>query len=207
VKPQQLSWIEYRRGVAANPERRAQLADAGLRVLARSGARGLTHRSVDAEAGVSTGTTSNYFRSRDLLLGALAERILVRIAPDPDRLEPLAGAEPSLDLMVTYVEYIHERLTAAPDLTLALFELRLEATRRPALAEILGATLRGSYELDVEFNEAAGLPGGAFEIALLHFALDGFLLDQLTTPIASDLDPSTVLSALVRRLVAPGVDG
>jgi DNA-binding transcriptional regulator YbjK len=193
--------------VAANPERRVQLADAGLRVLAHSGARGLTHRAVDAEAEVAIGTTSNYFRSRDLLLGALAERILVRIAPDPDRLEPLAGVEPSVDLMVTYVGYIHERLTAAPELTLALFELRLEATRRPALAEILGATLRGSYAQDVDFNEGAGLPGGAFEIALLHFAVDGFLLDQLTTPIAPALDPSTVLSALVRRLVGRGDDG
>jgi DNA-binding transcriptional regulator YbjK len=193
--------------VAANPERRAQLADAGVHVLARSGARGLTHRAVDAEAKVATGTTSNYFRSRDLLLGAMAERILVRIAPDPARLEALAEAEPSLDLTVRYIEYIHERLTATPELTLALFELRLEATRRPALAEILGATLRGSYAMDVEFNASARLPGGRFEIALLHFALDGFLVDQLTTSIAPDLEPSTVLSALVRRLVGPSADG
>ena len=50
-----------------NPVRRAQLADAGIRILAREGARGLTHRAVDAEAGVPTGTASNYFRTREAI--------------------------------------------------------------------------------------------------------------------------------------------
>ena len=38
--------------------RRAELADAALRVVAREGSRGLTHRAVDEEAGVPTGTAS-----------------------------------------------------------------------------------------------------------------------------------------------------
>ena len=123
-----------------NPERRTQLADAGLAVLAESGARGLTHRAVDAAAGLPAGTASNYFKTRDALLGALGERIFERLAPDDAVLEPLAAREPGLELMTDYVHYIVERLLGRPELTLALLELRLEAARRPGLHEILSRT-------------------------------------------------------------------
>jgi hypothetical protein len=51
--------------------------------LAREGARGLTFRAVDAEAGVATGTATNYFRTRDDLLNHAALRIHERFGPDP----------------------------------------------------------------------------------------------------------------------------
>jgi len=188
--------------VARNVERRTALADAGLRVLAATGARGLTHRAVDAEAGVPIGTTSNYFRSRDALLGALGERIMERFAPDDRVLAELAAREPSLELFTDYVRYIVERTTRQPELTRALIELRLEAVRRPGLARILGETLRRGYRNDVAFHAVSGLPGGAFEVALLHYAVDGLLLDMLTTSIDAGFDPDEVVSALVTRLVA-----
>ncbi|MEV1144771.1 TetR family transcriptional regulator [Micromonospora sp. NPDC049799] len=187
--------------MARNVERRAALADAGLRVLAATGARGLTHRAVDAEAGVPIGTASNYFRSRDALLGALGERIMQRFAPDEAVLAGLATREPSPELLTDYVRYIVERTTRQPDLTRALIELRLEAARRPDLAAILGDTLRRGYRDDVTFHVAAGLPGGAFEVALLHYAVDGLLLDLLTTSIGAGFDPDDVVAALVSRLV------
>jgi DNA-binding transcriptional regulator YbjK len=51
--------------MAGNPERRAALVDAGVAVLAREGARGLTYRAADTDAGVPLGTASNYFHGRD----------------------------------------------------------------------------------------------------------------------------------------------
>ncbi|RKN50970.1 TetR/AcrR family transcriptional regulator [Micromonospora endolithica] len=187
--------------MARNTERRAALADAGLRVLAATGARGLTHRAVDAEAGVPLGTASNYFRSRDALLGALGERIMERFAPDQAVLAELGARQPSPALLTDYVRYIVERTTRQPDLTRALIELRLEAARRPDLARILGDTLRRGYREDVAFHLAAGLPGGGFEVALLHYAVDGLLLDLLTTSIDAGFDPDAVVAALVSRLV------
>ncbi|MEU4778053.1 TetR family transcriptional regulator [Micromonospora sp. NPDC023633] len=187
--------------MARNVERRAALADAGLRVLAATGARGLTHRAVDAEAGVPTGTASNYFRSRDALLGALGERIMERFAPDERVLAELGSREPSLELFTDYLRYIVERTTRQPDLTRALIELRLEAARRPDLARILGDTLRRGYRDDVAFHLASGLPGGAFEVALLHYAIDGLLLDLLGTSIEAGFDPDDVVVAFVSRLV------
>ncbi|MEU5564737.1 hypothetical protein [Micromonospora musae] len=49
---------------------------------------------------------------------------------------------------------------------------------------------------------AAGLPGGAFEVALLHYAMDGLPLDPLTTSVDAGFDADEVFSAFVARLVA-----
>lgn len=184
----------------SNPERRTRLTDAGLAVLAEAGARGLTHRAVDAAAGLPAGTASNYFRTRDALLGALGERIFERLAPDEQVLAPLALREPSPELLVDYVRYIVERLLARPELSLALFELRLEAVRRPELYEILSRTLQRGFELDVAFHLQAGLPGGAEEVRLLHFAVNGLVLDQLTPGTGRPYDVEELTGDLVRRL-------
>jgi AcrR family transcriptional regulator len=187
--------------MVSNPQRREQLADAGLRVLARDGARGLTHRAVDREAGVPAGTASNYFRSRDALLGGLGERIFQRLTPEPDVLAGLSVRAPSTDLFVDYIRDIVRRLTAVPDLARALIELRLEGVRRPELGRILGATLRHGYRDDVACHRTTGLDGGPFEIALLHYAIDGLILDLLTTSIGADVDVDDVVRAYVTRLV------
>jgi DNA-binding transcriptional regulator YbjK len=189
--------------VPRNTERRIQLADAGLAVLAESGARGLTHRAVDAAAGLPAGTASNYFRTRDALLGALGERIFERLAPDQAVLAPLAEREPSIDLVVDYVRYIVERLLGRPELSLALFDLRLEAARNPGLHEILSRTLQQGFDADVLFHVQAGLPGGAEEVRLLHFAVDGLVLDQLTPGTGRRYDVDAVTARIVRRLVRP----
>jgi DNA-binding transcriptional regulator YbjK len=184
--------------VARNDERRRELADAGLAVLARDGARGLTHRAVDTAAGAPAGTASNYFRSREALFAGLFARIGERLAPDPAVAADLAAREPSRELFAAYIRDIVARLGAEREVTLALFELRLEAARRPELRGTVGEWLRANFAGDVEFNRRAGLPGGAAEVALFHYAIDGLLFDRLTTSI----DGSTPTDEVVDRLVA-----
>lgn len=186
-----------------NAVRRAELADAGLAVLARDGARGLTHRAVDRVAGVPEGTAANYFRSRDQLLGALGDRVFERLAPDPLRLGTLEQREPDLALFAEYMRYIIERTTAHPDLTLALFELRLEARRRPELASVLEQTLQRNFRFDVDYALHAGFAVGAFEVELMHYAINGLLFDLLTPSIGGDATTDEVLDALVTRLLGP----
>lgn len=177
-------------------------------MLSDGGMRRLTHRAVDAEAALPQGTCSNYFRSRALLLHALAERALERLAPTEDRLAELATLGEGVDASVDYVRYIVERLLGAPEPSRALFELRLEASRDAALAELVGGTLRQAYAQDVAFNEGRALRGGALEIALLHFAIDGLVFDQLTMALDPDLGVDDVVDALVRRILhLPLADG
>ena len=183
--------------MAKNEERRRSLADAGLGVLAREGSRGLTHRAIDEAVGAPTGTTSNYFRSREALITGLVERIGERLAPTEADLERRAVETPSRALFADYLRDIVRRLTTEREVTLALFELRLESTRRPEVAAVLGAWQRAGFDGDVAFNTAAGLPGARREIALFHYAVDGLLLDRLTTP----LDPGTSTDEIVDALV------
>ncbi|QEO14274.1 TetR family transcriptional regulator [Agromyces intestinalis] len=190
--------------MAKNDTRRRTIADAGLAVLAREGSRGLTHRAVDEAAGVPVGTTSNYFRSRDALIGGLVTRIGERLAPTPEDLERRAAEPPGRELFAAYIRDIVRRLTDHREVTLALMELRLEAARRPELAEVLEAWQRDGFAADVAFNEAAGLPGGAREIALLHYAIDGLMLDRLTTSIDPGTATDDIVDDLVRGLLGSG---
>lgn len=187
--------------MAKNEARRRLIADVGLAVLAREGSRGLTHRAVDEAAGVPVGTTSNYFRSREALIAGLVERIGERLAPTPEDLALRAAAAPGPALFADYMRAIVRRLTANREVTLALFELRLESSRRPEVAAVLGAWQRAGLDEGVAFNTAAGLPGGRREIALFHYALDGLLLDRLTTPIDPDTTTDAVIDALVDGLL------
>lgn len=187
--------------MARNDERRRGLADAGLAVLAREGARGLTHRAVDDASGSPRGTASNYFRSREDLLRALVDRIGERLAPDPAVAAAIAEREPDKAAFAAYIRDIVHRLTQAHEVTLALFELRLEAARRPEIAELIGGWQRAGFAGDVAFNAAAGLPGDAFDIALFHYAIDGVMLDRLTTPIDPETATEAIVDALVQRLL------
>lgn len=184
--------------MAKNDTRRGALADAGIAVLAREGSRGLTHRAIDSQAGVPTGTTSNYFRTREALIAGLFERIGARLAPSPADVEARSAEAPSRALFAAHVRDIVRRLTAEPEVTLALYELRLEAARRPELAAALGEWQRAGLEADVAFNAAAGLPGGRREIVLLHYAIEGLVFDLLTSPI----DPETPIDEVVDAFVA-----
>ncbi|AKT42113.1 TetR/AcrR family transcriptional regulator [Chondromyces crocatus] len=193
--------------MARNEERRRKLLDASIHVLAQQGARGLTHRAVDAEAGVPTGTASNYFRSRDALVAQIFERISERLKPDPEVLAALARRRPSRALFADYMRDIVARLTRERMVTLALFELRLEATRNPEIAQRVGEWMRNGFVADVAFNERAGLPGGRHEIALFHYALDGLLLDRLTISLDPETPTDDVVDALVSGLLPSRLPG
>lgn len=177
------------------------IADAGLGVLAHHGARGLTHRAIDQAASLPNGTTSNYFRSRTALVEGLVDRIGERLTPTAREIEQRNAATPSPALFADYIRDIVRRLTSESDVTLALFELRLESNRRPDVAALLSAWQRAGFEADVAFNAAARLPGGRREIALFHYAIDGLILDRLTTSIDPDTSTDDVIDDLVAGLL------
>ncbi len=190
--------------MAKNRERRLALLDAGLRVLAREGGRGLTHRAVDNEAGLPQGTCVNYFRSRDQLFQALGERIFERLTPSPEELEESSAKPPSRARFVELMHELMERVRAQPELQLALLELRLESTRRPALEQALTKTLRRAFDLDVAFHEKAGLPGGRTEVILLHLAMGGLILNTFTLPgVLEVAERDELIGTIVARLVPP----
>lgn len=141
-----------------NPERRAALLDAAVGVLAREGARGLTFRAVDAEAGVPVGTASNYFADRDALLHQIDARLKERLTPDPAVIEELLASPKDRTLVMAFMRDLLARVTGDRTGYLAHLELRLEATRRPALHASYTESVRGELEFGMRFHREADSP-------------------------------------------------
>ncbi len=97
------------------------------------------------------------------------------------------------------------RLIDRRSVYLALLELRLEATRRPALQEMLTKRVRDDLEFNVTNHAASGLPGDRDTVVLLYLALTGLVIEQLTLPgvLADDGTVEDLVSTVVRG-VTPG---
>ncbi|WP_309050062.1 TetR family transcriptional regulator [Streptomyces sp.] len=188
--------------MARNPERRTALLDAAIEVLADEGARGLTFRAVDARAGVPTGTSSNYFTDRDQMLSQVADRIFVRLTPEPGAIDTALLPAPSRELVVELMRWLARRMAAERSCYLGLFELRLEAARRPELRTRFTEVLRSDLDLNIRLHLDSGMPGDADTVRLLYFALTGLLFDHFTVPgLHGERDLDELIETVVTRIV------
>jgi len=122
-----------------NPDqRRRELCDAAIRLLADDGIKGVSHLKVDRKAGVADGTTSFYFRTRSALLQAVAVRVseldlkdLTAAARSQSSADAVTGGQPSALATLVMRSATGARLTR----TKARYELALQAVRDPLLDE------------------------------------------------------------------------
>ncbi|WP_204081806.1 TetR/AcrR family transcriptional regulator [Mycobacterium riyadhense] len=120
-----------------NPaERRRELCDAAIALLAIDGAKGLSHLKVDRKAAVADGTTSFYFRTRSALLRGVAERLAELDLANLQSVADSAGAVHSSPSQLS-VMVIQSGIEPRLSLTKARYELTMHATRDPELAAIL----------------------------------------------------------------------
>jgi DNA-binding transcriptional regulator YbjK len=172
-----------------NPARRRALTDAAIDLLAASGVHGVSHRAVDQAAGLPPGTASNYFPSREALLVAAAHRVVELHHTDTDELtahdnsaetRPAGLADTMVDLLTASL------LTAATTLRTryqAIYELQLEAVRRPALASALAGLADSSTRFTAADHAKRGLPIPAEAIPALVTLYGGTLFTLITTPV------------------------
>ncbi|MEV7206067.1 MULTISPECIES: TetR family transcriptional regulator [unclassified Streptomyces] len=194
--------------VRRNDERRAALVDAAIEVLAAQGARGLTFRAVDTEAGVPVGTASNYFANRDDLLTQAGARVYERLHPDEATVARQRAAGRDRDTYVLLMRELVDRIASFRTGYLALLELRLEATRRPELRAVLTERVRADVAANVAYHEASGLPGDATAVKLLILTLNWLIVEQLTLPdVFTPAERDELVAAAVERLVTPEGDG
>jgi DNA-binding transcriptional regulator YbjK len=179
-------------------DRRTEILDAALRVLAEHGMRGLTHRAVDAAAGIAPGSTSYYFRSRSALVtGCVARLVEIDLAVEV----PEEAAAPPEALVDALVGVAVAMASSQRHRTLARYELSLAAAREPHLRAALmegGDTIR---RLGARTLAAAGAsdPGGA--AAELAALLDGLVI---TAMVRGPHEPAA-LAAWVRSPIERAV--
>ena len=164
-----------------NPERRTQILHAAVDILADIGVGGVTHRQVDARAGLPPGTTSNYFRTRVALLEAVTSHVADLHWQRVAILQSVVGQPQSRD----GVKALMTRMITDPDeqsrrRNAARFELFLEGTRRPelrpALSEIQAAAMKSASLI----LEAAGFNPSTEQMGELSRLLNGLAFSNLT---------------------------
>jgi DNA-binding transcriptional regulator YbjK len=181
--------------------RREQALDAAIRVLGTQGSRGLTHRAVDAEAGLAAGSTSNYFRSRDALVAAVLDRA-TRL--DVESFTQLAGQVRAVDAE-RFAGYLADALRRLADegrtLSLARYAIFLEAALRPPLRARVAAGFAELTRLGEGWLDRLGSTDPAGDTRRLLMYLDGLLMHQLAHP-EPEFDPRPAITALLRGMLA-----
>ena len=181
-------------------DRRTELLDCALTLLAEQGLRGLTHRAVDQVAGLPAGSTSYYFRTRAALVegcvGRLLELDLAVEVPSVLAAHPAALLDVLTGIGVAMA-------TAQRRRTLARYELSLAAVREPDLRPPLiegGDTLRRLAAQALVGWGAADPDAAAAEVAAV---LDGLVFTAL---LRGPHDPSA-LAAWLRPALARALAG
>ncbi len=171
--------------------RRRALIEATVRVIARDGAGGVTHRTVAKEAGLPTTATTYYFDSIDALLTAALTSCMEE---DSARIERLAE-EPgdAAERLRTLAGLMAELLTA-PGHLLAEFEMYLLAARRP---EQRAATRRWQEALAAFARQLTDDP---VRVKLFARAYDGLLLQGL---LADEPPTAGEFEEMLRELLLP----
>jgi DNA-binding transcriptional regulator YbjK len=168
-----------------NLQRRQMLTDAAIDVLGRRGIHQLSHRAVDDAAGLPPGTTTNYFKSRDDLLEAAARRVADLQVADMEAAAGLSG-ETGLDGLTALLgRSLYEGATRYRTRFLAIFELSLEATRRPALLDALSHSAAASLSATVRQHRVLGLQTPPEQVQALIALFGGALFALVTAPPAA----------------------
>jgi AcrR family transcriptional regulator len=191
------------------------LADAAIGLIAGRGMRSLTHRAVDAAAGVPIGTTSNHFRTRRELLRGVLIRIAAineeRLARLPGPAAGSAGAPASRAerfaeagaLAERVALFVDGQISAHRPATLARMACEIEVASDPDLREILhsGDIFRRMAIGAVSRLGAADPPRQADGLIAL---LDGLQYDRLvgigslTAARAGTTESRAEIAAVVR---------
>jgi AcrR family transcriptional regulator len=176
------------------PDRRPQLLDAALAVVAHKGMKGLTHRAVDAAAGLAEGTTSNYYRNRAALVEAVLDRLLEL---DADLLRNVGPAGPPSNATELAGQLAAMVLTLAGEhagLTRARLALSLD---RPESVTAGHFRLVGGLEHALAALGIADAAARARDVADYG---DGLILHLLT--VRRDEEPdAAAIAAAIRRLL------
>jgi AcrR family transcriptional regulator len=204
-----------------NPRRRRELADAAIALLASSGVHGLTHRTAETAAGLPAGTASNYFRSREALLVAAAERIAELHYADMSQAaqqyqDNAASGSPQLPVPGSPGEQLVDLLagsllvatTVHRERYLAVVELLLEARRRPALAAALADLQEIATGFTAGLHAELGLPIPASAVPTLMALYEGALFTLLTAlPELATEDAARTLAHAIVHGALPGWPG
>ncbi len=186
------------------------IADAAITLLGELGARGLTHRAVDAQAGLPLGSTSAYCRSRiDLLSVALKRHAELDLADLDEDAQGWMAAPGGLDAFVSaLVARIQTWLLPQHRTRLvARFELFLIASRTPELADVVAHQREQFFARTLAALQHLKVPAPEAVTPALMAMVDAVLFGQIgrqAPPFDAALCKATLLHLVSMKPVASG---
>lgn len=156
-------------GVAYGTGRQA-LLEAAIRVVARQGLRGLTYRSVAAEAGVTHGSVRYHFGDWNTLVEEALAFCVERSIEGAE----LTSAGPGFD---GFAAGLASLVAADPEAQAFQYELTMEARRRPELLPVM-ARVNDTYRTAVHRELARNGFDDPDLTNLVFTALDGLVFHQ-----------------------------
>lgn len=184
-------------------ETRRSVLDATLRVLARVGPHGVTHRAVAAEAGASVRATTYYFASRDELLrealahytrGAIGRFRTIESALKAAGSMSVDDAADALAVIVI-ADVVGDRVGL-----IAEYELALEAARTPSLEKVYREFQAALEAMLATHARVLGAPEPKLAARLVLATLRGLELEALARP--SEVPNQRAIARVFRRLLA-----
>jgi len=189
--------------------RREDLLDAAIRVLGESGIHALTHRAVDAAAGLPAGSASNHFRTRDALLNAVVERFAARERANWEDIAARVCPATPQELAQALTVFAQDSTGPQRTLTLARYAILVEASSHPSLRAQLTVTGARVNAWFMNWLRIAGSANPQRDAPILMNHWTGLVLHQLASPDPA-FDPAAQITELVTTVVRPrpaGVPG
>jgi DNA-binding transcriptional regulator YbjK len=174
--------------------------DAAIVVLGTQGLRRLTHRAVDAQAGLPAGSTSNYFRTRDALVEAVVGRLVTLDTGDWEAMAGLVRPASPAELAEVLARFLHHTLEHDRVRTLARHALFVEAAFRPRLRHRLATSVDELAGWGAEWLRALGSRDPVGDARLVLAYLDGLLTHQLVSADQA-FDPAPGIAILLRGML------
>src|SRR2546421_10155449 len=170
---------------SSNPDRRSQTLDAALVCFAKRGFHKTSMPDISAEAGISVGLIYRYFKNKEAVISAMADRHKKEISEVLQRAKQAPTLLESLEILFTAHCCEEEtRMVSA-----FVVDLYAEASRNPRLADlvrdVLQTAMAGVTELISKAPEAQNTTrgGSPIEVAELIFAVArGMLMLDVLRP-------------------------
>lgn len=186
------------------PDRRETLLDAAVAVVGGRGVRALTHRAVDAEAGLPIGSTSNYFRTRDVLLEAVIKHFVERERANWESIALSVNPRTATELAQALGAFARQETGPQRTLTLTRYALLVESAQYPALRVAISA---GGQRVNRYFENwllQIGSSNPDRDLRIVANYLTGRVLHDLAVPDPA-FDPTGDIVELLAGLI-PAAD-
>ena len=169
---------------AGGNDRRTLLLQTARRLIAEDGIDAVSHRAVADAAGVSLGSTTYWFESRQhMLIASLEYFIRLEIEGLNERLSGILGKKLSRRRLVDeFTALLLPQLEDERWRTVAMYTMMLEASRQPELEDVCREWTAAWDAALADVFASAGAPEPELEAQMFLAMLDGLLLGQLAAP-------------------------